>query len=94
MEEKQFACTYVHTYHSRFNPEMGSRSISDIPPRRPTSYLNHLAMSNTAEVTDGKSIAVWSQCISGVNAINPLATFYDFHKGKREFQFQNTIRNT
>jgi hypothetical protein len=28
-------------------------------------------MSNTTDVTDGKPIAVWSQSISGVNAINP-----------------------
>jgi hypothetical protein len=30
-----------------------------------------LAMRNTADVTDGKSIAVLLQSISGVSAINP-----------------------
>jgi hypothetical protein len=32
-------------------------------------------MSNTADVTGGKPIAVWSQFISGVNAINALVAF-------------------
>jgi hypothetical protein len=41
-------------------------------------------MSNTADVIRGKSIAVWSQTISGVNAINPLVAFYDIHRRKRE----------
>jgi hypothetical protein len=34
-------------------------------------------MSNTADVTGGKSIAVLMQYISGVSAINPLVVFYD-----------------
>jgi hypothetical protein len=41
-------------------------------------------MRNTADVTDGKPIAVLLQAISGVSAINPLVAFYDFHGGKRE----------
>jgi hypothetical protein len=40
-------------------------------------YQNYLAMSNTTDVTGGKPIAVWSQSISGVNAINLLVAFYD-----------------
>jgi hypothetical protein len=39
-------------------------------------------MSNTADVVvspGGKLIAVWSQSISGVNAINPLVAFYYIH---------------
>jgi hypothetical protein len=40
-------------------------------------------MSNTADVTGGKPIAVWSQSVSGANAINPFA-IYDIHGRKRE----------
>jgi hypothetical protein len=41
-------------------------------------------MSNTADVIGGKPIAVLSQTISDVNAINPLVAFYDIHGRKRE----------
>jgi hypothetical protein len=41
-------------------------------------------MSNTADVTGGKPIAVWSQSIPGLNAINPLVAFYDIHWRKKE----------
>jgi hypothetical protein len=44
-------------------------------------------MSNTADVTGGKPIAVLLQYISGVSAINPLVAFYDIHGGKREVLF-------
>jgi hypothetical protein len=44
-------------------------------------------MRNTADVTGGKPIAVFLQSISGVSAINSLATFYDIHGGKREVLF-------
>jgi hypothetical protein len=44
-------------------------------------------MSNTADVTGGQPIAVWSQPIAGVNAINPLVAFYDIHGRKREVLF-------
>jgi hypothetical protein len=50
-------------------------------------YQNYLAMRNTADVTDGKPIAVWSQSISGVNAFNPLVAFHDIHRRKREVLF-------
>jgi hypothetical protein len=42
-------------------------------------------MSNTADVTGGKPIAVLLQSISGVSAINPLVAFYDIHGGKSEY---------
>jgi hypothetical protein len=44
-------------------------------------YHNYLAMSNTADVTGGKPIAVKSQSTLGVIAasINPLVDFYDIH---------------
>jgi hypothetical protein len=41
-------------------------------------------MRNAADVTGGKPIAVWSQAISGVSAINPFVAFYDIYGGKRE----------
>jgi hypothetical protein len=44
-------------------------------------------MKNTADVTDGKPIAVLLQSISGVSAINPLVSFYDIHGGKREVSY-------
>jgi hypothetical protein len=44
-------------------------------------------MRNTADVTDGKPVAVLLQSISGVSAINPLVAFYDIHGGKREVLF-------
>jgi hypothetical protein len=44
-------------------------------------------MRNTADVTDGKPIAVLLQSISGVSAINLLVVFNDIHGGKREVLF-------
>jgi hypothetical protein len=41
-------------------------------------------MSNTADVTGSKPIAVLLQSISGVSAINPLVAFYDIDGRKRE----------
>jgi hypothetical protein len=40
-------------------PRRDSKYITDIPPRR----QNDLAMRNTADVTGGKSIAVFLRCI-------------------------------
>jgi hypothetical protein len=45
-------------------------------------YENDLAMSNAADVTDGKPIDVCSQSISGLSAIKPLVAFYDFEQSK------------
>jgi hypothetical protein len=42
--------------------------------------------------TGGKPIAVWSQSISGVKAINPLVTFYDIHGRKRDVLFFYIVR--
>jgi hypothetical protein len=42
-------------------------------------------MTNTADVTGGKPIAILLQSISG--AINPLVAFYDIQGGKREVLF-------
>jgi hypothetical protein len=51
-------------------------------------------MRNTADVTGGKSIAVFWQSISGVNAINPLVAFYDIHGRKREVLFFYFVPDT
>jgi hypothetical protein len=44
-------------------------------------------MRNTADVTDGKPVAVLLQSISGLSDINSLVAFYDIHGGKREVIF-------
>jgi hypothetical protein len=44
-------------------------------------------MWNTADVAGGKPIAVWSQSISGVRAINSLVALYDIHGRKGEVLF-------
>jgi hypothetical protein len=51
-------------------------------------------MRYTADVTDGKPIAVLLQYISGVSAINPLVAFYDIHGGKREVLFFYFVPDT
>jgi hypothetical protein len=51
-------------------------------------------MKNTGDVTDGKPIAVLLQSISGVNAINPLVSFYDILGGKREVLFFYFVPDT
>jgi hypothetical protein len=53
-----------------------------------------LAMRNTADVTDGKPIAVLLQSFSGVSAINSLVAFYDIHGGKREVLFFYFVPDT
>jgi hypothetical protein len=45
----------MHTYHTRFIPE-GVAEASQILLL--TFYQNYLAMSNTADVTGGKPIAI------------------------------------
>jgi hypothetical protein len=51
-------------------------------------------MSNTADVTGGKRIAVLLQSTSGVSAINPLVAFYDIHGGKRDVLFFYFVPDT
>jgi hypothetical protein len=51
-------------------------------------------MSNTADVTGGKPIAVWSQSTSGVIAINPLVAFYDILGRKREVLYFYFVPDT
>jgi hypothetical protein len=47
----------IHTYHSRLIPEEVAEA-SRYSSETPEFYQNYLAMSNTAEVTGGKPIAV------------------------------------
>jgi hypothetical protein len=51
-------------------------------------------MWKTAVVTDGKLIAVRSQSISGVSAVNPLVAFYDIHGRKEEVLFFFSVPET
>jgi hypothetical protein len=46
-------------------------------------------MTNTADVTGGKPIAVLLQCISGVSAINPLVA--NNTKYKETYRIQNSM---
>jgi hypothetical protein len=51
-------------------------------------------MSDTADMTGGKPIAVLLQSIFGVSAINTLVAFYDIHGGKREVLFFYFVPDT
>jgi hypothetical protein len=51
-------------------------------------------MTNTADVTGGKPIAVLLQPISDVSAINSLVAFYDNHGGKKELLFFYFVPDT
>jgi hypothetical protein len=51
-------------------------------------------MTNTADVTGDKPIAVLLQSISGVSAISALVAFYDIHGGKREVLFFYFVPDT
>jgi hypothetical protein len=67
---------------------------SQIFLRDPSFYQNYLAVSNTADVTGGIPIAVWSQSISGVSAINFLVAFYNIYGWKREVLFFYFVPDT
>jgi hypothetical protein len=70
------------TFYHRSN-DISKTYCCDIP----IYYQNDLAMKNIVDVTGGKPIAAWSQSISGVNAVNPLVTFFDIQWRKREVIF-------
>jgi hypothetical protein len=86
---------HKHTYHSRFIPEGVAEASKIFLWDIPRFYQNYLAMSNTAEVTGGKSIAVWSQSIS-LNAIKPLVALrYPLEKERGAillFRFEHHTR--
>jgi hypothetical protein len=87
----KFPICYINTFHSRFIPE-GAAEASQIFFYY--SLQNYLAMRDTADVTGGKPIAVWSQSILGVSAINPLDAFYDIHRRKGEVLFFYFVPDT
>jgi hypothetical protein len=89
---REFEDTQRDTHHSRFIPE-GVAELFQIF-LRDTHVLPKLAMRSTADVTDGKPIAVLLQSISGVSAINPLVAFYEIHGGKREVLFFYFVPDT
>jgi hypothetical protein len=86
-------CIFIHRYHSRFIPE-GVAEASQIFLRDAHVLPKLLRYAHTADVTVNKPIAVWSQYISGVNAINPLVAFYDIHGRKREVLFFYFVPDT
>jgi hypothetical protein len=51
-------------------------------------------MRNTADMTGGKNIVVWSQSLSGVSAVNPLVAFYDIRRRKGETLFLCSVPDT
>jgi hypothetical protein len=63
----------AHTQYSRFIPKRVAETSTYY------SETPSLVMRNIADVTGGKPIAVWSQSIAGVSAVNPLVAFYDIH---------------
>jgi hypothetical protein len=69
---------------------MGSRG-NRYSSERHKFYKNYLAMRDTADVTGGKPIAVWSQSISGVRSIN---AFYDICGRKGEVLFFYFVPDT
>jgi hypothetical protein len=86
-----YFCTYILVPLTLY-PRKGSRDILDIPPRYP--HFTKMTMSNTAAVTGGKPIAVYSQSIS-VSAVNPLVAFYDIRgrKGVLSCSVPDTTRD-
>jgi hypothetical protein len=77
-------------------PRRVSRVISNIreTPLRSTFYQNYLAMRNTADKTGGKPIAVRSQSISGMSAVNRLVAIYDLRERKSEVLFFYFVPDT
>jgi hypothetical protein len=76
---------YIHTTHA-LSPKEYQKHLG-YSSQLPTFYQIYLAMRNIANVTDGQPIAVRSQFISGVNAVNALVAFYDIHGRKRVVLF-------
>jgi hypothetical protein len=66
-----------------------SWDISNIPPRHP-HFTKMTWLYNTEAVTGGKSIAVWTQSISGAANV----TYYDIHGRKGEVLFFCSVDTT
>jgi hypothetical protein len=91
-EQSHYTCSrviavYRYYIHIHTTPPKGWQRHLIYSSEMSSFYHNYLAMKNTAEVTSGMPIAVWSQSISDVSAINPLIAFYDIHGRKREVLF-------
>jgi hypothetical protein len=81
--------TYIHTTHALFpNGEEASQIFL-----RDTHVLLKLLSYEEYCRRGGHPIAVWSQSISGVSAINPLVAFYDVHGRKRGVQTDENYNN-
>jgi hypothetical protein len=78
----QYMRLKLHTYHSHFIPE-GVAEASH------TFLQDAYVLPNLS-----KPIAVWSQSILGVNAINPSFAFYDIHGRKKEVLFFYFVSDT
>jgi hypothetical protein len=65
---KHYKCIYIHTTHAL--SQKGYQRHLRYSSETPTFYQNYLAVSNAIDRTGGKPIAIWSQSISGVSAIN------------------------
>jgi hypothetical protein len=83
----------MHNIPRTLYPRRGSRGISRYYSETPTFYQNYLSTRN-AHVTGGKPIAVRSQSISDVSAVNPLVAFYDIHGRKGEVLFYCSVPDT
>jgi hypothetical protein len=51
-------------------------------------------MSNTADVTGGKPIAIWTQFVLGISAINPLVAFLSMEERVLLFILSQTPHET
>jgi hypothetical protein len=74
--------TYIHT-------TQGVAEASQI-----FLWEDHVKQKLFSYESGGKLIAVWSQFISGVSAINPLVAIYDIHGRKREVLFFYFVSDT
>jgi hypothetical protein len=70
-----------YIYHARVIPE-GVAGVAYYSETA-TFYQNYLALTNTADVTGGKPIAVRSQPISDLSAVNPLVALVLRHPWKK-----------
>jgi hypothetical protein len=78
------------TNHLRLLPE-GVTETSQIFFRDIYVLENDFDVRNTADVTSGKPIAVWSQSVSCVTAVYPLVAFYDVHGRKGEASHETKV---
>jgi hypothetical protein len=80
----------IHTYRLSFISE-GVAQVTQIVLRDAYILPNNLAMRNTADMTGGKPIAVWSHSNLDVSAVNSLVAFYDINGRKGEVIFFSSL---